>query len=166
MSPSPKDPQSPLRAHLLDLLRGRNAHLDFEAALKDLPASDQGRKPAHSPHTIWQLVEHLRIAQLDILEFSKDARHPSPKWPEGYWPASEMPADGAAWDAALSDFRHDQRAFSDLVADPQNDLFAPLANAPNEQTLLREALLLADHNSYHLGQIVTVRKSLEAAEKP
>ncbi len=156
---------SSLRAHLLDLLRGRNAHLDLETALKDLPEAFRGQKPEGSPHTIWQLVEHLRIAQLDILEFSRDARHPSPRWPEEYWPASDQPANSAAWEASLASFKSDQRAFADLIAESQNDLLSPLKNAPKEQTLLREALLLADHNSYHLGQIVTVRKTLEAAGK-
>jgi hypothetical protein len=165
MSSTQSDPQSSLRAHVLDLLRGRNAHLDFESALKDLQEADRGRKPAGSPHTIWQLVEHLRIAQLDILEFSRDARHLSPKWPEEYWPESEAPTNDAAWEGSLAEFRRDQRAFSDLIADQQNDLFALLPNAPGEQTLLREALLLADHNGYHLGQIVTTRKILEASDK-
>ena len=162
MSTTEEDAQAGFRAHVLDLLRGRNAHLDFATALQDLKEIDRGRKPAGSPHTIWQLVEHLRIAQDDILQFSKDARHASPKWPEGYWPASEAPADNAAWEASLAEFRHDLRAFSDLIADPKNDLLTPLPHAPEHQTLLREALVLADHNSYHLGQIVTVRKTLES----
>jgi hypothetical protein len=157
-----KDSQASLRAHVLDLLRGRNAHLDFDTALKDLPEAYRGRRPAGSPHTIWQLVEHLRLAQVDILEFSRDARHASPKWPEGYWPESEAPVNTAAWKESLAAFHRDQRAFADLIADPKNDLLTPLKHAPEQQTLLREALVLADHNSYHLGQIVTARKTLEA----
>ena len=148
-----------LRDHLLELLRGRSAHLDFEKALKDLPSDFRGAKAAGLPHTVWQLLEHLRIAQWDILEFSRNPNHVSPKWPEGYWPESAAPQDCAAWDRSVETFRSDLQAMQDLVADPQTDLYAKIPWGDG-QTILREAMLLADHNAYHLGQIVSVRQVL------
>jgi len=150
-----------LREHLLYLLRGGGAHLDFEAAVADLPAKLRGKHPPHVPHTPWRLVEHMRIAQWDILEFSRNPQHVSPDWPDGYWPDGDAPPDEAAWDASLDQFRADLAAMQDLVADRKNDLFAPFPHGEG-QTLLREALLVADHNAYHLGQLVIVRRALGA----
>lgn len=150
-----------LRDHLLELLRGRSAHLDFEKALGGLPPDLRGAKAAGLPHTVWQLLEHLRIAQWDILEFSRSPDHVSPKWPEGYWPETEAPPDAAAWDSSLGAFRSDLQEMQDLVADPQTDLCAKIPWG-DSQTILREALLVADHNAYHLGQIVSVRQALGA----
>ena len=155
------DPTAALRDHLIDLLDGRNAHLDFAAAVADLPADLRGAKPAGLPHTPWRLVEHLRIAQRDILQFCIDPRHVSPEFPAGYWPAGDAPPDPDAWDRTLAAFRADLRAMQDLVADPSRDLTAPLPHGQG-QTLLREALLVADHNAYHLGQLVVVRRLLGA----
>ena len=149
----------PLRQHLIDLLTGRNAHLDFDSTLKALPPELRGVKPEGQPHTIWRLVEHLRIAQWDILEFSRSAEHASPAWPEGYWPPSQAPPGDEAWEGSVEAFRRDLLAMCDLVRDPANDLFAELPWGDG-QTLLREALLVADHNAYHLGQIVTLRSLL------
>ncbi len=148
-----------LRRHLIDLLRGRNAHLDFDAAVKDLPPELRGARPQGQPHTPWRLVEHLRIAQSDILEFSRDAGHVSPSWPDGYWPAGDAPPNDEAWQASARAFRRDLQAMCDLVTDPASDLFAEFPWGDG-QTLLREALLVADHNAYHLGQIVTLRSLL------
>jgi hypothetical protein len=148
-----------LRDHLLYLLRGGGAHLDFEAATADLPPKLRGGKPANLPHTPWRLLEHMRIAQWDILEFSRNPKHVSPKFPAGYWPAGDAPPDDAAWDRSVAGFRADLKAMQDLVADPATDLFAPIPHGEG-QTILREALLLADHNAYHLGQLVTVRRLL------
>jgi uncharacterized damage-inducible protein DinB len=150
-----------LREHLLYLLRGGGAHLDFEAAITNLPADLRGRKPAGVPHTPWRLLEHMRLAQRDILEFSRNAAHVSPKFPEGYWPAGDAPSDDAAWDRSVEAFRNDLRAMQELVADPATDLFAPIPHGDG-QTILREALLVADHNAYHLGQLVVVRRLLGA----
>jgi DinB family protein len=113
------------------------------------------------PHTPWRLVEHLRIAQRDILEFTRNPRHVSPPWPEGYWPVGDAPPDDAAWNRSVAGFRADLQAMQDLVADPATDLFAPLPHGEG-QTVLREALLVADHNAYHLGQMVVVRRLLGA----
>jgi hypothetical protein len=150
-----------LRDHLLYLLRGGGAHLSFEDAVADLPAALKGVCPPGVPHSPWRLVEHMRIAQWDILEFCRNPKHESPKFPQGYWPKGDAPSSAAAWDQGLAGFRADLEAMQDLVADPATDLFAPIAHGDG-QTILREALLVADHNSYHLGQLVVVRRLLGA----
>ncbi|MCU1261570.1 MAG: transporter [Bryobacterales bacterium] len=155
------DTSEPLRQHIVILLKGRGAHADFEAAVAGLPAHLRGVKPAGAPHTAWQLVEHLRIAQWDILEFTRDPKHVSPAWPEGYWPATEAAPSDSAWDATLAKFRGDLEGLQSLVSDPGTDLLAPLAHGQG-QTVLREALLAADHNAYHIGQLVMLRNLLGA----
>jgi hypothetical protein len=150
-----------LREHLLYLLRGGGAHLDFDAAIAGLPAALRGARADGVPHTPWRLLEHLRIAQWDILEFSRNPRHVSPPWPNGYWPAGDAPPDPASWDRSVAAFRADLQAMQDLVADPATDLFARIPHGDG-QTILREALLVADHNAYHLGQLVEVRRVLGA----
>jgi DinB superfamily len=156
-----QDATRALRAHLLYLLRDGGAHLKFDAAVADLPPSLRGGKPPGQPHTPWRLLEHLRIAQEDILKFSRDGRHVSPPFPDGYWPKGDAPPDDGAWDRSAAAFRADLKAMQDLVADPKTDLFAPIPHAKG-QTVLREALLVADHNAYHLGQLVLVRRLLGA----
>jgi DinB superfamily len=155
------DQTARLREHLLYLLKGGGAHLDFDKAIAGLPAELRGAKPPGVPHTPWRLLEHLRIAQWDILEFTRNPRHVSPPWPEGYWLAGDAPPDDGAWDRSVAAFRADLRALQDLVADPATDLFTPLPHGEG-QTALREALLVADHNAYHLGQLVVVRRLLGA----
>jgi len=150
-----------LRQHLLELLRGRNAHADFDTTVADLPSRLRGVKPPGAPYTAWQLLEHMRIAQWDILEFSRDAKHKSPSWPEGYWPKTEAPPSAASWNNSLRSFRADLKAMAKLVADKKTDLFAKIPHGTG-QTILREALLVADHNSYHLGQLVLLRRLLGA----
>jgi hypothetical protein len=150
-----------LRQHLLDLLRGRNAHGDFDTVMADFPSRLRGVKPPGAPHTAWQLLEHLRFAQSDILEFSRDAKHKSPPWPEGYWPKTQAPPNAASWNNSLRSFRADLKAMAKLVADKKTDLFARIPHGSG-QTVLREALLVADHNSYHLGQLVLLRRLLGA----
>ena len=155
------DQTASLREHLLDLLKGGGAHLTFDKAIDGLPAKLRGGKPPGVPHTPWRLLEHLRIAQWDVLEFTRNPRHVSPPWPEGYWPDGDAPPDDEAWDRSVAGFRADLRAMQDLVADPATDLFMPLPHGDG-QTALREALLVADHNAYHLGQLVVVRRLLGA----
>ncbi len=150
-----------LREHLLYLLRGGGAHLDFDAAVEGLPVALRGAKVPGVPHSPWRLLEHLRIAQWDILEFSRNPKHVSPPFPDGYWPADDAPPDAAAWERSVAAFRADLQAMQDLVADPATDLFAPIPHGDG-QTILREALLVADHNAYHLGQLVVVRRALGA----
>jgi hypothetical protein len=149
----------PLRKQLGELLTGAHAHIDFDATVADLPPALRGAKPEGAPHTPWQLLEHLRLAQSDILEFSRDPKHVSPKWPEGYWPDADAPPEDGAWDRSVDSFRRDLEAMNSLVAEA--DLYTPFPWGKG-QTLLREALMLADHNSYHLGQLVLTRKLLGA----
>ncbi|BAS27842.1 DinB family protein [Limnochorda pilosa] len=150
-----------LRDHVLYLLRGGGAHLSFDEAVADLPPELRGRRPEGVPHTPWRLLEHIRIAQRDILDFIRDPAYVSPDWPEGYWPEGDAPPGGGAWDASVEAFRQDLKAVQDLVSDPATDLFAPIPHGDG-QTVLREALLVADHNAYHLGQLVVVRRALGA----
>jgi len=149
-----------LRDHLVKLLEGGHAHATFEAAIRGLPASLRARAPRGLPYSPWQVLEHLRIAQWDILEFSRDRGHQSPAWPEGYWPRETKPSE-AAWRKSVGAFRRDLKAMQALVADPATDLFAPIPWGDG-QTVLREALLAADHNAYHLGELVVVRRLLGA----
>jgi len=152
-----------LRDHVLYLLRDGGAHLNFDKAVAGLPAKLRGAKPAGMPHTPWRLIEHIRLAQWDILEFSRNAKHVSPEFPEGYWPQGDAPPNSKAWDASIKAFRRDLKAMEDLVDDPKTDLFARIPHGAG-QTILREALLVADHNAYHLGQLVAVRRMLGAWE--
>jgi hypothetical protein len=154
-APRPAAHDQLLREHLLNLLKGGGAHISFDDALGNWPAQLIGVKVANFPHTAWMLLEHMRLAQRDILEFSRNSKHVSPKWPEGYWPAAEAPSDGKAWTASVAAFKKDLRTLEKLVADKKVDLYAR-----NGQTILREALLVADHNAYHLGQLVMLRKSI------
>jgi uncharacterized damage-inducible protein DinB len=153
--------RDPLRKHLADLLDSSHAHLRFDDVIADWPRNQRGRKPPQAPHSAWQLLEHLRICQWDILEFSRDPEHRSPAFPEGYWPQSEEPPTEQAWDQSVAAFRADLRAMQELVADESVELLAPIAHGSG-QTVLREALLLADHNAYHLGQLAMLRKLMDA----
>ena len=158
VGPSDRHDKS-LREHLLYLLREGGAHAGFDAAVGDWPIHLAGVKIAHFPHTAWMLLEHLRLAQLDILEFSRNPKHASRAWPEGYWPASEAPPNEKAWNESVAAFKKDLRAMEQLVADKKSDLYAEIPWGEG-QTILREALLVADHNAYHVGQLVMLRKSI------
>jgi len=148
-----------LRKHVLELLAGKSAHADFDTAVAKFPLKRAGEKPEGAPYSAWQLLEHMRIAQWDILEFSRNPKHVSPAWPEGYWPDTESPPKNTAWSQSVRAFRADLKAMMDMVADPGRDLLARIPHGQG-QTLLREALLVADHNSYHLGQFVMIRRLL------
>jgi hypothetical protein len=150
-----------LREHVLYVLKGGGAHAHFEAALKGLPAAMRGKKPRGAEHSPWQILEHMRLAQWDILEFSRDASHVSPPWPEGYWPETQAPPNDRAWSKSVRAFQADLESMCQLVADPSTDLFAKIPHGQG-QTILREALLAADHNAYHLGEFVLVRRLLGA----
>jgi hypothetical protein len=150
-----------LREHLIDLIEGGNAHLDFDTAVEGLPFELLGAHPNGVPHTPWRLVEHMRIAQWDILQFCLDPNHVSPPFPEGYWPEGDAPGDPGEWERTLDRFRADLQAMVDLVAHPAVDLVAPLPHGQG-QTVLREALLVADHNAYHLGQLLEVLRMIGA----
>jgi hypothetical protein len=150
-----------LREQLIDLLAGGGAHAKFDDVVKGLSAKLRGTRPAKFPHSPWMLLEHLRLAQWDILEFSRNSKYVSPDWPEGYWPKTEAPPNSAAWNRSIAEFRKDLKTMEDLVANPKTDLFARIPWGDG-QTILREALLLADHNAYHLGQFVDLRRLLGA----
>jgi DinB superfamily len=150
-----------LREHVLYVLKGGGAHAHFEAALKGLPAGMRGKRPRGAEHSPWQILEHMRLAQWDILEFSRDASHVSPPWPEGYWPETQAPPNDRAWSKSVRAFQADLESMCQLVADPSTDLFEKIPHGQG-QTILREALLVADHNAYHLGEFVLVRRLLGA----
>jgi hypothetical protein len=155
------DRDAVLRQHLVELLSGGNAHATFDKAVKNLPVSLRGKRPKGAEHSPWELLEHLRIAQWDILDFTRNPSYQHLPWPEGYWPLSATPPDDKAWDKSVRAFRRDLKAMSDLVADPATDLYAKIPHG-NGQTILREALLVADHNAYHLGALVLLRRLLGA----
>ncbi len=150
-----------LREHVLYLLKSGGAHLNFDQAIADLPEDLRGAKVEGVSHTAWRLLEHLRICQWDILEFSRDPEHVSPDFPDGYWPEGDEPPDSDSWDMSVQAFRDDLQAMIDLVTDPDTDLYAQIPHGDG-QTILREALLIADHNAYHLGQLVFLRRCLSA----
>jgi hypothetical protein len=150
-----------LRKHVVSLLKSQEAHADFEAAIKDFPSALRGKRPQGAEHSAWELLEHLRIAQWDILEFSRRADHQSPEFPKGYWPGTQTPPNDAAWSKSVEAFRKDLRDLCALVGDESKDLFAKIQHGSG-QTLLREALLAADHNAYHIGQLVLLRRLLRA----
>jgi hypothetical protein len=153
-----------LRAHLLELLKGGGAHAKFEDVVGDFPAKLRGTRVAGLPYTPWMLLEHLRIAQWDILEFSRNPTQVSPAWPDGYWPKRDGPPSRTAWAKSIREFQKDMKAMQALVANSKTDLYAALPWGDG-QTVLREALLVADHNAYHLGQLLTLRRLLGAWKK-
>lgn len=150
-----------LRQHVLHLLKADSAHVDFDAAVKNVPRELPGKRPPGAYYSLWEVLEHMRITQWDILEFTRNPKHVSPDFPGGYWPGSPTPPDAKAWDKSVAAYHADLKAMADLVADESIDLFAPIAHGEG-QTVLREALLLADHNAYHLGQLVLLRRLLGA----
>ena len=150
-----------LREHLLCLLKGGGAHADFDAAIGGLPAAARGKRPEGIAHSPWEIVEHMRIAQWDILEFSRDAKHASPDWPSGYWPKTPAPPNSTAWNKSVKTFRRDLKTMCQLIGRRSTDLYAPIPHGEG-QTILREALLIADHNAYHLGELVLIRQALGA----
>jgi DinB superfamily len=150
-----------LREHLLYLLGGGGAHADFDTTVADMPAPLRGVRPSGLPYSAWELLEHLRLSQWDILEFSRNPKHVSGEWPKDYWPKTPAPPDDTAWDKSADAFRADLAAMQKLVKDPATDLYARIPHGDG-QTILREALLVADHNAYHLGQLLIVRRLLGA----
>lgn len=153
---------SGLRGVLLELLRGRSAHLDFDAALEGLPPELAGVRPEGLPHSVWELVEHLRIALEDLVEYSRGPEHDPPPWPDGFWPDSEAPPDRRAWEESVGAYRGHLEAMRRMVADPERDPLEPFPWSDEGHTLAREAALAADHAAYHLGQVVQVRRLLGA----
>ena len=153
--------RDPLRTHLLRLLDWQDAHVNFEAAVDGIPTAQRGVRPEGLPYSAWELLEHLRLTQHDILEFCRNAAYEEPTWPADYWPRSPAPPSTEAWDESVAAFRADREAIRHFTADPDHDLFAAIPHGSG-QTYLREVLLVADHNAYHVGQLVAVRKLLGA----
>jgi uncharacterized damage-inducible protein DinB len=152
---------SALRQQLTEMLEGGHAHATFEDAVEDFPAEQMGVRPPGIPHSAWELLEHMRIAQNDIVRFSQSAEHVSPPFPKGYWPGSPAPQRRSQWDESVQAFQKDLAEFNEMLRNPANDLYKPFPWGEG-QTLFREALLILDHNSYHLGQLVLVRRLLGA----
>jgi len=149
-----------LREHLYTLLEGGNAHMTFQEAIADFPREDMNANPPHVPYTPWHLLEHLRITQWDILEFIRNPGHISPPWPQGYWPSREARADAAAWDQTIASFRADLQALWEMVADPSVELHAQIPHGIG-QTILREILLVADHDAYHIDEFAILRQVMQ-----
>jgi hypothetical protein len=149
-----------LRKHLVNLLRMEGAHLSFDEAVSGFPAAKRGAKPAGAPHSAWELLEHMRLAQEDILDFTRNQDYQEREFPDDYWPKTAEPPSAEAWQESIKQFHKDLKAMEDLVADAKQDLMAKISHGQG-QTLLREALLVADHNAYHLGQLMFLRKMLE-----
>jgi uncharacterized damage-inducible protein DinB len=149
----------PYRMHVLRVLDWEDAHVGFDAAVSDIPADMRGRQAPGLPYSPWQLLEHMRIAQHDIFDFCRNPKYVEMKWPDDYWPKTSEPPDPDAWEWSVAAFRRDREALKEFFADPHLDLFAAIPHGTG-QTYLREALLVADHNAYHLGQLVAVRRVL------
>ena len=156
----PKQETVSVRKTLAELLRMKGAHLSLHDAVSDFPPALRGVKPAGAPHTAWQLLEHMRLAQQDILDFSRNPKYKEKTFPDDYWPATEAPPNEQAWDKSIETFEDDLKQMQELIAETKHDLLAKLPHGTG-QTLLREALLVADHNAYHLGQLMFLRKLLE-----
>jgi hypothetical protein len=146
-----------VRDQLLDLLRGGNAHISLEQAVEDFPPESMNASPPRVDYTCWHLLEHIRVAQWDILEFIRNPDHASPPWPEGYWPAPDERADPKRWEATLDALREDNLELQKLVAAPDTDLYTDLPHAPG-YNILREILVVADHNAYHIGEFAILRQ--------
>jgi uncharacterized damage-inducible protein DinB len=148
-----------VRDYLRRFLNWREAHADLKSAFKDVPFEDQGKRPPKSPHSPWQILEHMRLAQNDILEFCTNPQYKARNWPDDYWPKKSAPPDKSAWGKSVKAFEKDLKDLQDLVSDPKTDLETPVPHGSG-QTVFREALLVADHNAYHVGQLVLVRRLL------
>ncbi|XZF15471.1 DinB family protein [Chitinophagaceae bacterium MMS25-I14] len=148
-------------AELTELIRKGNAHAPFEEAVADLPADLRTAIPGNLPYSIWQLTEHIRITQWDIVEFCISPRHKSPKWPDEYWPAENEHPDDHTWEKSLQQIKEDRNRFFELLKDEQNDLFAAFPYGTG-QNLFREALLIADHTAYHTAEIIVLRRLLNS----
>jgi hypothetical protein len=156
--------ETPLREQLAGFLGWGDAHLDWPQALKGFPVRLRGVRPRGTPHSAWELLEHVRIAQWDILEFSRNPKHVSPDFPAGYWPKTTAPPNSRAWGKSVRAFLHDRKEMQALVANPRVHLFARIPHGSG-QTVLREVLLVADHNAHHLGQFILLRRLLGAWPK-
>jgi uncharacterized damage-inducible protein DinB len=148
-----------LREHLVKLLDWEDAHAGFEKTVANIPAKDRGRQPAGLPYSPWQILEHLRRTQHDILDFCVNPKYEERAWPDDYWPSAAAPESEKAWEDSISQFKKDRKALQKLAADPKIDLFARIPHGSG-QTYLRELLLVADHTAHHLGELIVLRRLL------
>jgi uncharacterized damage-inducible protein DinB len=153
------DARSSIANVLKKALAWRDAHATFERAIDGLPADKRGERPANMPHSPWEIVEHIRIAQYDILDFCRNSRYSGMKWPDDYWPPTPAPPTSDAWDRSIAAYHRDLKALQDLADDPAVDLFATIPHGSG-QTYLRELVLVIDHNAYHVGELVAIRQAL------
>jgi hypothetical protein len=161
----PMDQNKSLREHLVKLLRGTGeAHVEFDDVVKAMPFELQGQIPNGAQHSPWQELEHIRIAQWDIFEYGMNPRHESPEFPEGYWPKNPQPPDQSAWEKSCKAFHDDQDKFIEYISDPATDLYRVIVGSEGK-TILRQAIVAADHNTYHLGQLVLLRRILGAWQR-
>jgi hypothetical protein len=161
VSARPANHDQALRQQLKESFGWDGAHVDWRSALADLPVEKTGVRPAGLPHSAWELLEHARITQRDILDFCTSQKYQALEWPAGYWPNTPAPPDNSAWEKSIRAFETDARAMCKLLENPHTDLFAKIPHGTG-QTYLREAVLAIDHNAYHLGQFVLVRRLLGA----
>ncbi|MBC8554772.1 MAG: DinB family protein [Nitrospira sp.] len=152
-------PITTIREQLTALLQGGNAHMGFEDAVKSFPTDFVNKKPPHIPYSFWHLLEHIRIAQWDILEFIRDPEHVTPEWPVNFWPPQDKIADEAMWNETLRIIRSDLKSFEDLVNDPETEFFSPIPHAL-KYNIFRQILLVADHNAYHISELITLRQTM------
>ena len=148
-----------LREQLIKLLGWQDAHVNFDDAVEGIPAQSHGVRPEGLPYSPWQLLEHIRLTQRDILDFCRDPSYEAPKWPDDYWPTSTIPPTQEAWQESVTAYGADREALQELIADPELDLYAKIPHGEG-QTYLREVLLVADHSAYHVGELVAVRRLL------
>lgn len=147
--------------NLVELVGKGSSHASLDDALKNMPFALLGERPQNLPYSIWQLAEHIRIAQWDILEFCRDPKHVSPKWPDEYWPKEAAPKQKTEWQQCVNKIKDDRKAFIELIKKSGNNLDVPFEHGTG-QSLQKEALVLADHNSYHTGEIIIIRRLLKA----
>ncbi len=147
------------KVRLVDALKGKGAHLDFDGAVRDFPERLMNEKPAHVPYTFWHQLEHIRIAQWDMFRYIVDPKHVSPDWPKGYWPAQDAKTDRAGWDRTIAQYHADLRSLVEAVSDPKVNLLAPVKHM-NNRSVLRSGFIVVDHTAYHLGEFVMARQIL------
>jgi uncharacterized damage-inducible protein DinB len=156
-----KNSSDPLRAQLVRVLDWEEAHVGFDNALDEIPDDKRGAHAAGFEHSAWQLLEHMRLVQKDLLDFAVNSHYVHAlKWPEDYWPQNPAPSDAAAWNESIAAFKNDREQLKQLVRNPDVDLFAMVPTGKGQQTYLRAILLVVDHTAYHVGQLVAVRRAL------